>query len=264
MEGGLMNKYMEEQLGTPLSGVLPEMQESIVRRTTYFGVRAQKNPLDAWIYQEIIHETRPDVIIEIGNGNGGGTLYLAHLCGLIGRGRVIGVDLSHEGVPGHVRSHPRITLITGDACREFDRVRELIARDERVLVIEDSSHTFDNTLAVMRLYSGLVKPGGYLIVEDGICRHGLDLGPEPGPYEAVEAFIAENPEFEIDRDRERFLITWNPKGYLRRKPGEAGGPGERRAAQVPGAKSAAVSPWEALKLFLPPIFIKLFSLLKRT
>jgi cephalosporin hydroxylase len=26
-----------------------------------------KTPLDAWIYQEIIHETKPDVVIEVGN-----------------------------------------------------------------------------------------------------------------------------------------------------------------------------------------------------
>ena len=40
--------------------------------------------------------------------------------------------------------------------------------------------------------------------------------PRPGPYEAIEAFTAENDDFVIDRDRERFLITWNPKGYLQR------------------------------------------------
>ncbi len=46
---------------------------------------------------------------------------------------------------------------------------------------------------------------------------GLDVGPNPGPYEAIDAFVAENDGFEIDRDMESFLITWNPKGYLRRK-----------------------------------------------
>jgi cephalosporin hydroxylase len=58
--------------------------------------------------------------------------------------------------------------------------------------------------------------GGYFIVEDGICHHGLEIGPSPGPYEAVETFVAERSEFEIDRSREAFGITWNPKGYLKR------------------------------------------------
>jgi cephalosporin hydroxylase len=187
-----------------------------MNQTSYFGVRALKSPMDHWIYQEIIFETRPDVIVEIGNANGGGTLCLAHLCDLLGKGRVIGLDLSHAAVPPQVRQHPRITFIEGDACRSFGRVERMIAKDERVLVIEDSSHTYENTLNVLRTYSVLVKPGNYFIVEDGICHHGLSVGPEPGPYEAIETFVRENPDFAIDRNRESFLITWNPKGYLRR------------------------------------------------
>ena len=60
-------------------------------------------------------------------------------------------------------------------------------------MIEDSSHTYDNTLAVLRTYSGLTQVGDYFIVEDSICHHGLEVGPSPGPYEAIEAFVAENP-----------------------------------------------------------------------
>ena len=84
-----------------------------------------------------------------------------------------------------------------------------------VLVIEDSEHTYDNTLSVLRLYGPLVTPGSYLIVEDSICHHGVDVGPSPGAYEAIEAFVRENPAFQIDRTRESFFLTWNPKGFLR-------------------------------------------------
>ena len=56
----------------------------------------------------------------------------------------------------------------------------------------------------------------HFIVEDGICHHGLDLGPQPGPYEAVEAFVQANRTFVIDRLKESFGITWNPKGYLKK------------------------------------------------
>lgn len=168
-------------------------------------------------YQEIICETSPDFIVEIGNYLGGSTLALAHLCDCLGRGRVIGCDLSHRYISARVRDHPRVTLVEGDACRSFHRVVKLIGGDAKVLVIEDSSHTYENTLAVLRTYSPLVKPGQYFIVEDGICHHGLPIGPKPGPYEAIETFLAENVHFEADRGRESFLITWNPKGYLRRK-----------------------------------------------
>ena len=86
-----------------------------------------------------------------------------------------------------------------------------------VLVIEDSAHTYENTLQVLNLYSCFTKPGDYFIVEDSICHHGLDLGPKPGPYEAIEEFVSKNNDFIIDRKKESFLITWNPKGFLKRK-----------------------------------------------
>jgi cephalosporin hydroxylase len=60
-----------------------------------------------------------------------------------------------------------------------------------------------------------VPVGGYVIVEDSnIGRIRKDL--LPGPLEAIETFLASTDEFEIDRSREKFLITFNPSGYLRR------------------------------------------------
>src|SRR5204863_41220 len=143
--------------------------------TTYFGVPALKNPLDFWVYQELLYQLRPEVIVEVGNRYGGSTLALAHFCDLLGTGEIIGLDITHELVPEIVRTHPRITLIEGDACQSFDQVVTLIGARSNILVIEDSSHTYENTLNVLRTYNGLVQPGGYFIVEDSICYHGLDL-----------------------------------------------------------------------------------------
>ncbi|WP_089942089.1 CmcI family methyltransferase [Candidatus Entotheonella palauensis] len=207
---------MEQCLDEPLRNILAIMQQRIVEQTTYFGVPALKSPLDYWVYQEIITEMRPDMIVEIGNHQGGSTLALAHLCDALGTGQVIGVDITHEHVPDIVRQHPRIQLIQGDACACFNDVSQLCPANARVLVIEDSSHTYANTLNVLRTYSQLVKVNDYFIVEDGICHHGVEAGPNPGPLEAVETFVGERADFEIDRQRESFVITWNPKGYLRR------------------------------------------------
>ncbi len=207
---------MEESLDVPLRHILPVMQERIVHHTTYFGVQTLKNPLDFWVYQELLYQQRPEVIVEIGNRFGGSTLALAHFCDLLGTGHVIGLDITHEFVPEIVRRHPRITLIEGDACESFDQVVTLIGERSNILIIEDSSHTYENTLNVLRTYCPLIPREGYFIVEDSICYHGLDVGPNPGPYEAVENFVAENPKFAIDRSREDFLITWNPKGFLKR------------------------------------------------
>jgi cephalosporin hydroxylase len=35
--------------------------------------------------------------------------------------------------------------------------------------------------------------------------------------EAIELFLRESSEFEIDRDCEKLLLTLNPSGYLKRK-----------------------------------------------
>jgi cephalosporin hydroxylase len=234
-----MPDYMEERLDMPLGQVLPLIQDSIMNGTTYFGVRTLKNPMDAWIYQELVYDMRPDVIVEIGNRHGGSALFFAHLCDILGRGRLIGVDLEHDTVPDRVKQHPRITFIDGDACASAERVFGLISPEEKVLVIEDSSHTYDNTLNVLRRYSDLIKLGDYFIVEDSICHHGLATGPKPGPYEAIEAFVLENPDFGIDRGKERFLITWNPKGFLKRTAGNRLGRGAAAAQAAPKEPAAA-------------------------
>jgi cephalosporin hydroxylase len=212
-----MNAFMENNLDMPLSEVLEKIQDRIMTETTYFGVTALKSPMDFWVYQEIIFDMKPDVILEIGNNHGGSTLALAHMCDLLEKGKVIGLDINHEKVPDIVSQHSRITLIEGDACSSFTHVNRLINESDRVLIIEDSSHTYENTLNVLNTYSSFIKSGDYFIVEDTICYHGLEVGSNPGPYEAVELFISENDSFEIDRNKESFLITWNPKGYIKRK-----------------------------------------------
>lgn len=212
-----MNFFMEENLNMPLSDTLQIIQQRILDKTSYFGIKTLQSPSDFWVYQEIIYRTKPDVLIEIGNYCGGSTLALAHIFDAMGHGRIIGLDIDQTKIPELVTNHPRIKLIEGDACQSYDQVNALISPEERVLIIEDSSHTYENTLNVLRRYSKFIKPGDYFIVEDSICHHGLPVGPSPGPYEAIEAFIGEGADFDIDRDQESFLITWNPKGYLKRK-----------------------------------------------
>jgi cephalosporin hydroxylase len=209
--------YMEDALDMRLGDVLPLIQEGILKETYYFGIPTFKSPNDFWVYQQLLCSLQPDVVVELGNFCGGSALALAHLCDQLGNGRIVGVDIDHRSIAAKVREHPRIRPIEGDACACFTQVREQIGPNDSVLVIEDSSHTYENTLNVLRTYSPLIKPGGYFIVEDSICHHGLDFGPNPGPFEAIECFVKESPEFEIDRGKEQFLITWNPKGYLKRK-----------------------------------------------
>jgi cephalosporin hydroxylase len=63
----------------------------------------------------------------------------------------------------------------------------------------------------------LLRAGDYLVVED-TCVNGHPVRPEfgPGPYEAVEAFLAAHPNALIhDEARERkFGYTFAPMGYF--------------------------------------------------
>ena len=217
-----MTKYIEDR--PDLEPLMRDNWEVIARingRHTWMGVNTQKHPMDFWVYQELLFEIKPDVILEIGNYTGGSTYAFAHLCDIMGHGRIISVDITDENhdLRPELQDHPRIQWIVADATQPnvVETIKGMIEPHERVFVIEDSSHTYDNTLKVINAYNDLVRPGDYFIVEDTVCYHGLNVGPRPGAFEAVETFLQANPNWEADRSREKFLLTWTPKGFLRRK-----------------------------------------------
>jgi len=148
--------YLENLLERKLQEILALIQQRIMQKTTWMGVPAFKNPYDFWVYQEIIYQQKPDFIIEIGNAIGGTLLALAYLCDIIGKGQVIGIDINHQRIHEKVKKHPRIVLLEGDACEMFERVKEIINGSSNILVIEDSSHTYENTLKVLRTYFCLI------------------------------------------------------------------------------------------------------------
>jgi cephalosporin hydroxylase len=85
------------------------------------------------------------------------------------------------------------------------------------MVVLDSDHHMPHVLNELRIYSKLVTKGNYLILEDtNINGHPVDRKFGPGPMEALEAFQREDSDFVSDRSREKFLMTFNPKGYLRK------------------------------------------------
>jgi cephalosporin hydroxylase len=187
--------------------------------TRWLGVGTRKCPFDLWIYQEMLYELRPDVIVECGTLNGGSALYFASICDLLGNGQVVTIDIEER--PGRPE-HDRVTYLVGSSTAPeiVERVRELIAASgaERVLVILDSDHSRDHVLAELRAYAGLVTPGSYIVVEDtNVNGHPVEPDFGPGPMEALHEFLRETRDFEIDSAREKFYLTFNPRGYLRRR-----------------------------------------------
>lgn len=181
---------------------------------TYRGVKAIRCPFDYVIYQMIICDLKPELVIEVGTNIGGGALYIADLMNSLGHGLVHTIDIKKQ-YADLVAEHPRIRTFT-KGWEEYDLYDARHA--SKVLVIEDSSHTYENTLAVMEKFAPVVTPGSYLIVEDGILNHlGLLSAYQGGPLRAIREFLKTYPEFEVDRRWCDFFgknATFNVNGYL--------------------------------------------------
>ncbi len=188
------------------------------KRFWWMGVETLKNPLDCWIYQEMLHEIRPDVLIEIGSYNGGSTLFFAHLLDIIGHGEIVTLDIDHDRFEVE---DPRITAITGDSgSPEIVKQVHTLTHGKRTMLIHDGDHESEAVLRDMRLYADIVSVGSYMVIEDGVVDVFEQTTPvgwkRPGPLDAIEQFLDEDDRFDVDEERERFLITWSPRGFLKR------------------------------------------------
>jgi cephalosporin hydroxylase len=184
--------------------------------TFWFGAQTLKNPLDMWIYQEIIHQTRPELIVETGTWRGGSAWFLASMLDVIGQGQILTIDIAE--VPNRPQ-HPRIRYLTGSSVDPsvLATVQEAASKSASTMVLLDSDHSYQHVIQELRCYHGLVTPRNYLIVEDTNIN-GNPVLPTfgPGPHEAVTEFLRTNNQFFVDRLQEKFMVTQNPGGFLLR------------------------------------------------
>ena len=189
--------------------------------TYWLGAQVLKCPFDLWNYQEILTELKPDWVIECGTASGGSALYLASILQLLDCGKVISIDVNTaSGRP----THERIEYLTGSSISHeiLTYLESQVRASHKVMVILDSDHRMDHVIREIELYSKFVSLHSYLIVED-TCINGHPVAPQfgPGPMEAVRRFLRNNSEFEADNRDSKFLMTFNPRGYLRRVKAKA-------------------------------------------
>lgn len=185
-------------------------------QVTYRGVQAIKCPFDYVLYQMIVFKLKPDLIIEIGTNKGGSTLYLADLLNIIGKGVVHTIDIKRQSA-SLLKKHPRIKIFV-EGWEKYDLKKA--SRYRKVLIIEDSSHTYKNTLDVMNKFAGVVTVGSYFIVEDGIIDElGMRKVFSGGPNRAIKEFLTTREDYVIDYSLCNFFgqnATFNTNGYLKK------------------------------------------------
>ena len=203
-------------------------QQKISYEPTWLGIPIIQTPEDIVMMQELIWKIRPDVIVECGVAHGGAVVLYASMLELLGKGHVIGVDVEIRKYNRlALESHPlsrRFTLIEGSSVEQatVDEVRRHIQPDDKVMVTLDSNHTAAHVAKELRLYAPLVTPDSYLVVFDGVMQVLTDApGGQPtwdqdNPWHAVQGFIEENDEFQVDPYYNRLKVTYCPGGFLKR------------------------------------------------
>ena len=196
---------------------------------TWLGRPIIQFPQDIIAMQELIWKIKPELIIETGIAHGGSIIFSASILELIGKGKVLGIDIDirkHNRV--EIEKHPmykRITMIAGSSTNKniAKKVFQHAKGKKRVLVFLDSYHTQEHVLKELQLYSRLVKKGSYIIVFDTVVEdmpedsfQNRPWGKNNNPKTAVIKFLKANKRFKIDKEIEKkLLITSSPDGFLK-------------------------------------------------
>jgi cephalosporin hydroxylase len=198
---------------------------------SWLGLPVIQMPTDIVALQEVIWETRPQLVIETGVARGGSLVLYASILELLGEGEVLGIDIdirapNREAIEAHPLAH-RIRMVEGSSLDKtvFGEARRTAEAVERVMVVLDSDHTHDHVLAELRAYGPLVTVGQFLVVADTFVEdiplqehRRRAWGPGDNPGTALRAWLDEVEGFEPDPFvNAKLLLTASPGGYLRRK-----------------------------------------------
>ena len=229
-----MNLSQIEDYTTSLFKIIYQQSNVWNGSTRWMGFPICKPPTDLWTIQEIIFDTAPTLIIETGTWYGGNALYMAiisdcmEVYGL--DGKIISIDIENPYDEKSTTSlrprHHRIEYLFGSSIDNeiVEKVKSKIRPEDKVMVMLDSDHSKSHVIEELKIYSKLVTPKMYLIVDDTnlngnpvVVMDDKFVIQGEGPNEALQEFMETNNDFEVDKSREKFLLTFNPGGFLRKK-----------------------------------------------
>lgn len=200
----------------------------------WLGVPIIQMPADIMATQEVIFETKPDIIIETGVARGGSVIFMAAMQKLLGDGIVIGVDIdirqhNRDSIENSLFSD-RIKLIEGPSTDPniLKNISTYIKKDSKVMVVLDSDHSRKHVLNECLSYSKFVTKGNYLIVADTLMGfYDEENAPKERsmhwfagnePLSAIKDFFDENNNFIVDPEiNGKLVLSSSPRGYLRRE-----------------------------------------------
>ena len=195
---------------------------------TWLGRPIIQFPQDMVALQEIIWEIKPDIIIETGIAHGGSIIFSASMLQLIGKGKVIGIDIDiRKQNRIEIEKHPsykRIKMIEGSSVEPkiIKKVFSAVKNKKKIMLLLDSNHTHEHVLKELEAYSSLVKKGSYIIVFDTMVedmpKNSFPNRPwnkKNNPKTAVREFLKKNKRFKVNKKfEEKLLITSSPDGFL--------------------------------------------------
>jgi cephalosporin hydroxylase len=197
---------------------------------SWLGLPVIQLPPDIVALQEVIWDTRPQLVIETGIARGGSLVLYASILELVGEGEVLGIDVdirahNRAAIEGHPLAR-RIRMVEGSSLDEevVAEARRAAGDVDRVMVVLDSNHTHEHVLAELRAYGLLVTVGQFLVVADTFIEQippqehrPRPWGPGDNPATALRAWLEETDGFEPDPFvNAKLLLTASPGGYLRR------------------------------------------------
>ncbi|MBI2048872.1 MAG: class I SAM-dependent methyltransferase [Candidatus Liptonbacteria bacterium] len=225
------NKDTKKLEKASLGWIRAAWENKLDYEVSWLGMTIIQNPYDMILMQELIFDLRPDLIVETGIAHGGSLIYYASLMEMLGKGRVIGVDIdirSHNRCL--IEKHPmykRIEMIQGGSTDKelIARLKKKAKKYRKVMVCLDSHHGYEHVLKELRLYAPLVSKGSYIVVFDTLMPKLFGLKGtkniysdyrKDNPGSAAKKFLSENKNFKIDKNYNKFFVSSCPDGFLRR------------------------------------------------
>jgi cephalosporin hydroxylase len=201
---------------------------------SYCGIPMSKFPEDLRVYEHLLWQAKPNVVIELGAQYGGSALWfrdrLRTLAAYDSRGevRVVSVDLDTSAARANLaaadpRFEETIGLVEGDVRDESlaRRVEAALPESPVCFVVEDSAHTYETTSTALRSFSQFVPRDGFFVVEDGcvdVEEMRLEADWPRGVLPAIADWLKteEGRRFSVRRDLELYGLSCHPGGFLQR------------------------------------------------